>query len=142
MIISAARSSDLKTIDSLLRTNDLQAEDLHDDHVQLFVAKNSGKVIGVAGMEVYEKTAFFRSFAVEDAWKGRGIGQMLLEHLTDLCSKADILAIYLLTFTAEKYFHRHGFEVISREQAPEAIRQTREFSAICPESAVLMKKEL
>ncbi len=142
MHIVPAIQNDLEAIGELLIRNALQAEDLRDDHVQLFVAKNSGKVIGVAGMEVYEKTAFFRSFAVEDAWKGRGIGRKLLEHLTDLCMSANILDIYLLTFTAEKYFERHGFMTIPREQAPEAIRHTREFSTICPVSAVLMKKEL
>lgn len=50
--------------------------------------------------------------------------------------------VYLLTTTAEGFFARLGYERVEREGAPESIRGTKEFSSICPSSAVLMRKLL
>jgi mannose-6-phosphate isomerase-like protein (cupin superfamily) len=46
--------------------------------------------------------------------------------------------LYLLTTTAEAYFAKRGFERCAREAAPAAIRQTREFRSLCPDTAACM----
>ena len=44
--------------------------------------------------------------------------------------------------TAESFFARHGYASADRDDAPPAIRATREFSGICPASSAFMRKLL
>ena len=50
--------------------------------------------------------------------------------------------IYLLTTTAARYFERLGYHTVSRDDAPECIRFTKEFSCLCPSSSAFMLKDL
>ena len=50
--------------------------------------------------------------------------------------------LYLLTTTAERFFERLGYRRTGRENAPEAIRGTQEFSGLCPSSSAFLVKEL
>jgi amino-acid N-acetyltransferase len=50
--------------------------------------------------------------------------------------------IWLLTIDADVWFGRLGYAVRDRQDAPEAIRGTQEFSGLCPGDAVLMSKSL
>ena len=52
--------------------------------------------------------------------------------------KCKIHDLYLLTTTADEFFQKPGLEKIDREQTPQEIRKSRQFSDICPESAVIM----
>jgi amino-acid N-acetyltransferase len=49
-------------------------------------------------------------------------------------------ALYLLTTTAEHYFPSFGFKKVAREEVPEAVRATDEFTRACPASAVAMTR--
>ena len=61
----------------------------------------------------------------------------------DLIAGNDSLGnFYLLTNTAERFFERLGYRRTDRENAPEAIRRTQEFSGLCPSSSALMVKAL
>jgi N-acetylglutamate synthase-like GNAT family acetyltransferase len=51
-------------------------------------------------------------------------------------------SLYLLTTSAAPYFARHGYQVLVREQAPQAIRHSKQFADLCPSSATLMHKDL
>ncbi|MEQ8534295.1 MAG: tyrosine protein phosphatase, partial [Imperialibacter sp.] len=53
-----------------------------------------------------------------------------------------ITELYLLTTTASKFFERIGYKVADRNTAPDAIKNTSEFSDLCPSSAVFMHKAL
>jgi len=50
--------------------------------------------------------------------------------------------LWLLTIDADAFFVSLGYETRERSEAPEAIRNTEEFSGLCPEDAVLMSKQL
>jgi amino-acid N-acetyltransferase len=54
----------------------------------------------------------------------------------------NVNSIYLLTETAEGFFSKEGFKKIAREQVPPSIKQTHEYSTLCPEDAVCMVKKL
>jgi len=47
-----------------------------------------------------------------------------------------------LTTTAERYFERLGFKAIGRDAAPPEVRETREYSSLCPSFSSLMMKSL
>ncbi len=50
--------------------------------------------------------------------------------------------VYLLTTTAEFYFHRFGFTRISRADVALPVRDSIEFRESCPDSAVVMHRPL
>jgi amino-acid N-acetyltransferase len=53
-----------------------------------------------------------------------------------------ILALYLLTTTADQFFKRLGYQKIGRDSVPAPVRKTAEFQSICPASAICLYKEL
>jgi amino-acid N-acetyltransferase len=50
--------------------------------------------------------------------------------------------LWLLTIDAERYFESLGYKMMSRESAPDSIRNSEEFSGLCPDGAYLMRKVL
>ena len=70
------------------------------------VAEREGELIGVAGLEVYGASALLRSVAVEDGWRGSGVGKALIDRALDQARQAGIEDVFLLTTTAERYFPR------------------------------------
>ena len=54
-----------------------------------------------------------------------------------------MLAVYLLTTTAESFFAQRGYQHAPQGfRAPPAIRTTREFAGICPASSAFMTRTL
>jgi N-acetylglutamate synthase-like GNAT family acetyltransferase len=49
---------------------------------------------------------------------------------------------YLLTTGAGAFFAGQGFVEARREAAPELVRRTRQFSALCPSTAMLMRARM
>ena len=74
--------------------------------------------------------------------RGRGVGSTLLAEAERYARLREVKEIYLLTTTAERFFARSGYERILRDAAPQAIRETQEFSSLCPASSALMRKRL
>jgi amino-acid N-acetyltransferase len=50
--------------------------------------------------------------------------------------------LYLLTTTAAPFFERYGYGAVAREEVPRPIRDTTEFTDLCPASATCMVKGL
>ena len=50
--------------------------------------------------------------------------------------------IILLTETAPDYFAEKGFQQISRNEIAPEVQQSSEFSHVCPQSAIAMKREI
>ena len=97
---------------------------------------------GVIGLEIHGADGLLRSLAVESAVQGQGCASSLYKQLEKYSRSMGIKTLYLLTETAEEYFERKGFHSISRELASDSIKQTREFSGLCPDSATLMRKSI
>jgi amino-acid N-acetyltransferase len=74
--------------------------------------------------------------------RSRGIGKQLVSHAENEARALGVSNMYLLTTTAEPFFSSLGYVKADREQAPEGIRATREFSSICPASSAFMVKRL
>lgn len=97
---------------------------------------------GVVGLELHGAEALLRSLAVDPEARGRGCATALVAQAERHAREQGVRRIYLLTTTAADFFARLGYKRIERSEAPESIRLTSEFSALCPVSSVLMTKEL
>jgi amino-acid N-acetyltransferase len=134
-----AQEADLGGVCELLKRCDLPADDVNDALLPgLVVAENGDTLIGAAGVEVHGRHALLRSVAVAPEMRGSGLGAGLVRDRIAWTQSRGIGSIYLLTTTAETYFTQHGFVTAARESAPPEIQASREFSDLCPSTAVLM----
>ena len=74
--------------------------------------------------------------------RGNGFGEILVNYLEDYAKKIGLRELYLLTTTADIYFGKRGYVEIERDEIPENVQQSEEFSTLCPASAVAMRKSL
>jgi amino-acid N-acetyltransferase len=125
----------------LLKENNLPTEDL-DEHKKLFALVDDTGIIGTGGLELFEDSALLRSVSVKESARGWGYGKVIVSELESLCEEKNITGIYLLTDTAKEFFEKLGYEVLERSSVPSEIRETTEFSQLCPTSAIVMKKVL
>jgi amino-acid N-acetyltransferase len=140
-MIRAALPSDRASVETLLVAAGLPTDGVAEHFGSFFVVDDGGKIVGVAGVELYGQHALLRSVAVATDSKGAGVGTLLTRRVIDEAFARGARAIFLLTTTAEAFFPRFGFERITRDEVPEGVRVSREFQGACPASATVMRRE-
>ncbi len=141
MIITKANNQ-RTNVAALLAAEKLPAGDLPEQLDNFIVALEHDKLIGVAGLECYGQSALLRSVAVEPDYRNKKIAEKLIRGIEELAYFNGIKAIYLLTETASGYFIKKGYQEIQRNEVPDEIQGSSEFSFVCPQSAIVMKKIL
>lgn len=124
----------------LLQSQQLPVADLPLILTDFFVANDAGKIVAVIGMERYGAVGLLRSMAVHPGYRNQHIAASLVQELEKRAQSTGIKSIYLLTETASGYFSRKGFITVQRDQVPDAIKSSSEFSHVCPVSAIVMEK--
>ena len=140
--IKKAQSQEYGSSIEFLRNKQLPAEDIDTNKIRFFISFTENEIAGTIGLEIYESIALLRSMATDPVYRNRGVAPSLLEALIEYAKKKEVKELYLLTETAEAFFHKRGFLKINREEAPQEIKQSTEVSHICSFSVVLMKKEI
>ncbi|RMH79050.1 MAG: GNAT family N-acetyltransferase [Calditrichaeota bacterium] len=138
--ICPATEEDLPSILALLRRCHLPPDDLERHIRTTIVARHESRVVGCAALEMYPPWALLRSVAVEETFRGQGLGVRLTQEALHLAQQQGITGVYLLTETAESFFARLGFQPVSREEVPPAVKASVEFTHVCPVSARVMMK--
>jgi amino-acid N-acetyltransferase len=133
----------VRAVKALLLDTRLAFSDLAQAHLEHFIGCGSAEALdGVVGLELYPPYALLRSLAVAPRERGRGLGERLVIEAQRHAREHGVREMYLLTTSAGRFFARAGYEPLSRDAAPAAIRETSEFATICPASAALMRKVL
>ncbi len=140
--IEIVRSEDVEELFQMLAGNHLPPDGLREHLSTTLVARQDGCVVGSAALEVYPDAALLRSVAVTPSLQGQHLGRRLTEAALDLAREHEARAVYLLTTTASEYFPKFGFERITRDEVPAAVRTSIEFTSACPASATVMRKRL
>lgn len=140
--IESARPHDVSDVLALLKAHELPLDGLADHLATMLVARQDGRVVGSAAIEVYPDGALLRSVAVAPARQRQRLGRELTEAAIRLAQERHAPAIYLLTTTAEQYFPKFGFERIARTDVPAGVQTSIEFTSACPASATVMRKVL
>lgn len=140
--IESATANDLPSVQALLARHNLPLDDVTSHVETMVVAREAGRVVGVAALELYADGALLRSVAVDPAFQGQRLGQQLTEAALNLARERSVDAVFLLTTTAERFFPRFGFEQISRAEVPDSVQASVEFTSACPASAVVMRKRI
>ena len=127
----------------LLEDARLPAVDLTDELVEDFFCIGSRtSPVGLVGLQSLGENALLRSLVVASGIRSRGAGTALVGTAESHAKSRGVRELYLLTTTAEDFFARRGYARIARDDAPEAIRCTREFADICPAGSAFMRKAL
>ena len=61
-----------------------------------------------------------RSLVVDDAYKGRGLGRLLVERLAEEARAIGLKRLMALTYVPE-FFHKLGFKTVSKDTLPEKV---------------------
>ena len=130
-----------ESIISLLKENALPVDDIGENTL-LFGFMDDDALSGSAGLEVFGDCALIRSISIQKSLQGKGFGVIMQKELEQVAQSKNIRCLYLLTTTAEGFFKKQGFITIQRDEVPDTIRSTSEFSSVCPSTAIVMKKIL
>ncbi len=137
--IVGLQSADLAQLESLLSAYQLPYEDCAEQ-VQIFCGIfDDDELVAAGGLEPAGEYALLRSIVVAQKYRAKGLAQSIVDYLLHLAEAEGREAVYLLTETAADYFARRGFEKVARDEVPAAIRSTRQFSSLCPDSASCMR---
>lgn len=131
-----------ESIMTLLSAEKLPVADLPSTLENFLVASQDDEITGVVGLEIYGDYGLLRSLTVRNDLRGQGIADKLIIQIESLAISKGLKGIYLLTETAPDYFDRKGYSKITRADVPAEVQQSSEFSHVCPQSAIVMKKNL
>ena len=141
--IRRARPGDFAAVSSLLRDARLPVEDLDEERMAGFLVASSGaSLVGAIGVEAFSHVGLLRSLVVDPERRAAGLGRLLVAALEAHARQSGLTELWLLTIDAERYFRALGYTARERGEAPPAIRETAEFSRLCPGTAFLMQKTL
>lgn len=137
-----ATSADLSDIRSLLSASGLPVDDIEQHIGNFLVATQGGTLVGCIAIELLGVTALLRSLCVRPECRNRGVAAELGARIAERAARAGVRRLYLMTTTAKEYFERAGFSVCSRDEMPAEIQGTLQFRALCPATAVCMRRDL
>ena len=125
----------------LLQKHKLPVIDINEDKL-LYLLLDGERIIGTVGLEIFEDCALLRSVSIIKEEQGKGYGKFMNEEIEKYAKESGINCMYLLTTSAKNFFDKQGYCVINREDSPASVKQTAEFTSLCPSSAVVMKKRI
>ena len=126
---------------ALLQKANLPVEDIQEQ-VALYTLNETDTPIGTVGLEHEGDVGLLRSLSINEGNRSKGYGDQLVQFIESVAKEKGVQTMYLLTTTAVGFFAKRGYEVTQRTEVPAFIRQTSEFSAVCPSTAIIMKKVL
>lgn len=141
ILIEKATDADAGDILELLKRASLPTDGVLLHLPTLLIARRIGRIVGTVALEIYPEGGLLRSVAVDASLRGHGLGHRLTEAAIREAEARRLPALYLLTTTAEDFFPRFGFVRVTRDEVPASVRQSVEFTAACPDSAVVMRRD-
>jgi amino-acid N-acetyltransferase len=101
-----------------------------------------GPVLAAAAIERFGQAGLLRSVVVAPERRGGGTGRALVTAAEALAREAGISDLYLLTETAVDWFPRLGYEVVERSEAAAVVGESIEFTTVCRDTGVPMRRTL
>lgn len=138
-----ARAEDWPAISALLKEASLPVDGARAQLGAFVLALRNNEPVGCATVErAGEPDVLLRSVALRASERGTGAGRLLVERTLGRAAGQGARSAVLLTTTAEAFFLRLGFAKISRAEVPATLRNSPEFTGVCPASAIVMQREI
>jgi len=142
MRVERAGRADLPAIEALLTAADLPLEGAAAAFTSGVVAREDGRIVAAAAIEPYGRAGLLRSVVVAADRRGTGVGRAIVRAAEALAGELALTELYLLTETAEDWFPRLGYSPVGRAEVPSAVRGSIEFSTLCADTGVAMRRAL
>lgn len=142
--VRPVRRVDWVRLRRMLKSADLPVQGVEAGAKGQFLVASSvdGLIGGLVGLEIHDSYGLLRSLVVAEWAMGCGLGETLVRAIEVQAKARQAKGLFLLTTTAAGYFERIGYVRTERSVLPEPIRRSEEFTRLCPDSAVAMKKPL
>ena len=91
---------------------------LYEDLRDFAVFEREGKIIGCTALTIiWADLAEVRSLAVDDNYRGQGIGRQLVNWTIEEARRLQIRRLFALTYE-QSFFNKLGFEVVDKDALP------------------------
>jgi amino-acid N-acetyltransferase len=142
MRIDRATRADVPAVEGLLSAAGLPLDGAAAALSSGVVAREGDAVVGAAAVERYGDAGLLRSVVVAPALRGTGLGRAIVAAAEDLARETGVRDLYLLTETAIEWFPRLGYEPVERAVAVAAVGESVEFTTVCRDTGVPMRRRL
>lgn len=141
LAIRLAVAADRPAVAALLEAAGLPTGDLVESGTVLLVVGDRGRIVGCVGVEPFGECGLIRSLAVAPEARGGGLARALVARAEALAALGGIASLHLLTTDAVPFWEHLGWVRVPRDCVPDALRGSRQFTGLCPASAVCMTSQ-
>ncbi len=142
MQIEHPTDRDAAAVEALLASAGLPLEGAREALGRGVVGRVGGRVVAAAGVERYGDAGLLRSVVVDASARGAGLGREIVAAAEARARTEGISELFLLTETAAAWFPRLGYEVVERSAAAARVGASVEFTTVCRDTGVPMRKRL
>ena len=90
--------------------------------VEFWGCEVDGALLGIMGIQAVGDVDLIRHAYVSPGSQRRGVGSALLDHLMRSAERPVLVGTWAAAEWAVRFYRRHGFEPVSREQTTELLR--------------------
>jgi amino-acid N-acetyltransferase len=141
-IVNETSSNDLEAALQLLRQANLPLDGVAEHFGDFLAVHDEQRLIGLVGLEFYERRALIRSLVVAPENRGAGLGTSLVDAALSKARSRGACCVFLATEGARDFFLRRGFQDISRTEAEAAVGESVEFTLPCCDAAAFLRTDL
>jgi GNAT superfamily N-acetyltransferase len=91
--------------------------------VEFWGCEDDGALLGVMGIQRFDDVDLIRHAYVAPASQSRGVGSALLEHLAASATRRMLVGTWAAAEWAIRFYERHGFELVTPEQAAALLKR-------------------
>ena len=147
IVVRDAKQNDWQSVLRLLDQAGLPVADLGPEQLEDFLIAERfltgrAETLGIIGLQRFNQVGLLRSLVVSQEDRKSGLGKRLVSAIEANACCRGVKDLWLLTIDAERFFESLGYKMMSRDSAPDSIRNSEEFSGLCPDGAYLMRKML
>jgi amino-acid N-acetyltransferase len=135
--LRSARTDDVPEIESLLAAEWLPPMAIAEFLDSFWVLEREGRVVGAAGIEIYDEAAVLRSVVVAPELRGTGEGDHLVRTGLDYAREHGAKRVYLFTMHAAPFFARYGFEPVTTDDFEPAVRDSWQYVGLAERPEIL-----
>lgn len=125
MDVRSATISDAKAINALInsyaerdRMLFRSLADIYENLQTFIVAELDETIVGCCALEViWADLAEIKSLAIEESYKGKGIGRALVDAAAEQATKLGVPKVFALTLEPG-FFEKSGFAIVEKETLP------------------------
>jgi len=125
MNVRSAKISDVKAINTLVNSYAERDRmlfrsfaDIYENLQTFIVAELDNNIVGCCALEVvWADLAEIKSLAIEEAYKGKGIGKKLVAAAVEQAAKLGVPKVFALTLEPV-FFEKSGFAIVEKDALP------------------------